>query len=563
MLILEPTELIRLADAVAERLEASCPSIALAEGRPVRHLGSVDADRMRGDAAYYRAILEKLEQLDSRELSSSEQAFAQALAIDLRHRVQGAKFAELEFFITPYRGGDLHVEANAALAAHPLRTREDCEAYLALLHDYGRLLNEILTHTRRQAGLGIYLAAPALPAARTTLAALREDLPRSVLPSPERLRQLGKSGAESLCTRVTSLVASELLPLIGALIDFLDADYEQNAPAGVGQDHYPDGGSYYRVLIKRHADSELEPEAIHRMGLESIEQLRQAKSELRSRLAPQLDAAEFERFVQENPRWRARTPEDIESCFVTHMKRIELLMPKWFANLPRYPWAVERGDPAVEQGMSFGYYQRPTPGDPVGRYRYNGSEPEKRSLIGAAHLIYHELMPGHHYQLSLQTEAETTHRLQLALLSTATIEGWAVYSSGLAVEMGAMSDDWDLYGHAVMQSFIAARLVVDTGLNALGWTLRRARDFMLAETAESAELIDRELRRYATDIPAQALAYDLGRIGIARIRMGAEKACGSSFDIREFHDVLLRHGGFPLPVLASQVERWQQTRDNR
>jgi uncharacterized protein (DUF885 family) len=208
--------------------------------------------------------------------------------------------------------------------------------------------------------------------------------------------------------------------------------------------------------------------------------------------------------------------------------------------------------------MTFGYFQRATPADPVGRYRYNGSDPGSRSLIGAAHLICHELLPGHHLQVSLQDQAPVVHPLQRFLFSTATIEGWAVYASGLACEMGAITG-FDLYGHAQMQGFMAARLVVDTGLNALGWTLDQARAFMRAQTIESLSVIDSELLRYATDIPAQALAYELGHVGIERIRQGARQRMGTTFDMRGFHDALLVNGGYPLPVLQGQIERWMAT----
>jgi uncharacterized protein (DUF885 family) len=194
----------------------------------------------------------------------------------------------------------------------------------------------------------------------------------------------------------------------------------------------------------------------------------------------------------------------------------------------------------------------------VGRYRYNGRDPGGRSLIGAAHLICHELLPGHHLQVSLQDEVPAVHALQRFLMSTATIEGWAVYASSLACEMGVITG-FELYGHAQMQSFMAARLVVDTGLNALGWTLEQARAFLREQTIESPSVIDSELLRYATDIPAQALAYEMGHIAIRQWRQDAQQQMGAAFEVRGFHDALLANGGYPLPVLQAQIARWMAT----
>jgi len=547
--------LLETADAVWARREAAEPALALGAGQPARGLPSLDPMRLHDDAAFFEQAHEALAGLPAAELDAEQDSFRRALMNDLGHRAEGARFRHLDFVVAPYTGGDLHAEAQQALRAHPLETPADREACIELVRDYARLAQEMLAHTARQQAQGVYPSQPALPAARAVLHSVIQTLPQAVIPADERLARLAPAARQGLLEALGSTLQRELLPPLQRLLELLGEEGASRAPAGVGLHQYPGGQACYRHLARRHADCVLEPEEVHRIGLEALDRLRGEKDSLRAALQPGVSAEDFDRFVQAGPRWRPRTAADIEACFVNHVRRVEPLLPKWFGRLPGTPWSVTRADPAVEAGMTFGYFQRATPADPVGRYRYNGSDPGSRSLIGAAHLICHELLPGHHLQVSLQDQAPVVHPLQRFLFSTATVEGWAVYASGLACEMGAITG-FDLYGHAQMQSFMAARLVVDTGLNALGWTLEEARDFMRAQTIESPSVIDSELLRYATDIPAQALAYELGHIGIERIRQGARQRMGAAFDVRGFHDALLVNGGYPLPVLQGQIERW-------
>lgn len=547
--------LLATAEAVLARRLASEPSIAMGAGQPVRHLATLDPARLHADAACFVQARDTLDTLPAAELSIEQDSFRRALVVDLSHRAEAARYRGLDFVVAPYSSGDLHAEARQALAAHPLASAPDREAYVELLRDYARLTREMLAHTSRQQASGVYPAAPAVPAARAALKGVIDTMSTAVLPADDRLASTTPTAREALRATVSAILQRELLPPLQRLCELLEGDGAMRGPDELGLHRYPGGEACYRHLIRRHAETDLEPEAIHQTGLQALDRLHEIKSDLRARLLPGIEARDFERALRADTRWRAATPADIEACFVAHVRRVEALLPRWFGRWPATPWAVTRADPAFEHGMTFGYFQRATPADPVGRYRYNGSDPGGRSLIGAGHLICHELLPGHHLQLSIQDRAPLVHPLQRLLFSTATVEGWAVYASELACEMGALTG-FDLYGHAQMQGLMAARLVVDTGLNALGWTLDQARAFMHTQTVESEGVIESELLRYGADIPAQALAYEMGRIGIARIRQHAQDGLGAAFDVRQFHDALLVNGGYPLPVLAAQIDRW-------
>jgi uncharacterized protein (DUF885 family) len=225
--------------------------------------------------------------------------------------------------------------------------------------------------------------------------------------------------------------------------------------------------------------------------------------------------------------------------------------------LPQAPFDVQRLAPELEPGMSYGYYDPPPVPGKAGIYRYNGSNLDTRMQLNAAPLIFHELVPGHHFHLARQAENDSLPVLRRHAISfTCFNEGWAEYAAGLAEEMGLYEDPYDLYGWLSHQRFVAQRLVVDTGMNALGWTLQQGRDYMQAHTLESEAQIATDTLRYASDLPAQALAYRMGFLRIRELRGRARHKLGDAFDIRRFHEAILGEGALPLAVLEQSVEQW-------
>ncbi len=206
--------------------------------------------------------------------------------------------------------------------------------------------------------------------------------------------------------------------------------------------------------------------------------------------------------------------------------------------------------------MTFGYYQWPTANNPKGVYLYNGSKLEERTLLIAESLIYHELVPGHHIQLATQYEAKGLSQYRRENFHTAYVEGWAEYASGLGTEMGGYRDPYDRLGRCFSEMFFAVRLVVDTGMNGLGWSRQRAMDFMKENLLESDTQIETESLRYAVAIPGQALAYRIGSEKIRELRAHAEQVLGERFDLRRFHAAVLENGSVPLTVLEQLIERF-------
>jgi uncharacterized protein (DUF885 family) len=353
----------------------------------------------------------------------------------------------------------------------------------------------------------------------------------------------------------------EIAPAFDDLLALVGDNYAAAAAEDVGLGHFPGGDDAYRRWLRYHLTLDLDPAAVHQTGLDQVRTLTERMREVRAGLAFAGGEAEFVEHLRVSGRLHARSADEVAATYLRHLGHIEPLIPRYFATTPAAPHGVERLDPAAEAGMSYGYYQPPTDEQPRGVYKFNGSGLERRSQLSAAALIFHELVPGHHFHLARQKEDERLPMIRREAIDISVFnEGWAEYASGLAGEMGMYDDPYDLYGRLIHERFVAQRLVVDTGLNALGWSLENARAYMRASTMEADDQVATETLRYSTDLPAQALAYRIGYLRLMELREKARSALGSRFEIRAFHEAILGEGALPLPVLEASVDAWVERR---
>jgi uncharacterized protein (DUF885 family) len=461
------------------------------------------------------------------------------------------------FPVTPYTASFQHQIVLSLAAQAPLQTAEQRADYLAALASYGPFIRSQAAKLDAQAAAGIRLPRPAIPGARKVMenyAAAADQL----IPTEAQLADLPPEARAAFRSQASALVAVEIRPAFLAMRDRLDGAYAAAAPSDVGLSRLPGGEAAYRILARESTGTDLSPAEIHAIGLKLMAEGDAELQQIWKEVGFKGTRADFARQLSADPRFSARTSADIEAHFRRHMARIEPLMPRYFERLPKARWTVERAPPHVEQGMTYGYYRLPTPGQPVGAYVYNGSDPSARNYANAAALIYHELLPGHHLQGALQQESPDLpllRRVNSIVPVTANTEGWAEYAADLAGEMGLYDTPYDRYGRLVMRLFLGNRLVVDTGLNALGWSLDDARAYMRANTFASEAEIESELLRYSTDLPGQALAYAIGSREFHRIRAETEKRLGQAFSLPAFHSAVLEAGAVPMDLLDAHVRR--------
>lgn len=268
------------------------------------------------------------------------------------------------------------------------------------------------------------------------------------------------------------------------------------------------------------------------------------------------DVQEIFRRLREDPELRWSSASELLDSARTAISKAESEAPRWFGRIPAQPWVVQEVPASAGPGGPVAYYMQPAAdGSRPGTYFANTHNVTERVKYPSESIAFHEVIPGHHFQLSIAQELAELPLLRRIGGITAYIEGWGLYSERLAEEMGLYSNDLALLGMLANDSLRAGRLVVDTGLHAKGWSRQQAVDYLAANTPTALVEIESEVDRYIA-APGQALAYMVGRLEIKRIREAAEHRLGDAFDLRAFHDRVLGSGSVPLGVLDEVIDDW-------
>jgi uncharacterized protein (DUF885 family) len=318
----------------------------------------------------------------------------------------------------------------------------------------------------------------------------------------------------------------------------------------------PGGLDCYRAAIHRDTSLPLEPDALFETGTAEVARAEKELYKLGERLFGTGDPAAIRERLRTDPALFYHSPEEIVQHAEQTIARTEAVLPKWFATLPRAKLVVRPMDPMESETNGTPFYQGANiDGSKPGEYRINITKPETRSRWDAENSAFHEALPGHHLQGSISQELRGVPAFLKHGGNAAFVEGWALYAERLADEMGLYSGDVDLLGMWAWDLIRGARLVVDTGLHARGWTPAQARQYFHDHTTLTDQDIALEVERYITS-PGQALSYKVGDLTIRRLRKEAEEKLAGKFDVRAFHDVVLGAGTVTLEVLERRVHAW-------
>jgi uncharacterized protein (DUF885 family) len=544
----------RAQDSYTAFLERESLMLRTRRGLPIESLPDVSLEKAEKDAAFGRALAQGLAGVAASNLTHEEELSLEILRKEARALEEAPGHWWLTFPITPYTFQFLGV--HPAFAAHPFRDRTDADRYEKLLSAYAAFLRSIEAKVRAQAQRGIRIAKPELPLIAGMLEPVARESGSNLLRvAPERLAALPAADRDAFAAHAASKIDAEVRPAARSLIDALGGEYAARAPDSVGLGQYPGGKDYYRYLVRRTTTLDVPPEEIHRIGLAAMDRINADLEEQRAKVRFAGTLAEFRQSLKKAPRFYAKTPEEVGERLMAAQNRILPRIPEIFGKQPRAPFGVKRLEPALEASITFGYYQWPTPEESKGYYKYNGTHLDERTMLGAGTLISHELVPGHHFQINLQYENESLPAFRRDSFGyTAFVEGWGEYSSFLAGELGMYDDPYDRCGRLLFDAFLTSRLVVDTGMNLLGWPRERAMAYMRENTIQSETEIATETLRYSSDLPSQALAYKMGMRKFVELREKAKKALGASFDPRRYHDMILASGTVPMDLAEKKVE---------
>ena len=405
------------------------------------------------------------------------------------------------FLPTGYCGGLLLEGLNSQLDNYAFGESGDADEYLALVTDYARLIDQIVGRTAEQASCGMRMPKAQVRQARALLTQSKTSLLAILCAAPQRAIMIGK--AEYL-REIESRFADFIEPAFNrALRCLLDDKYLEMAPDAVGASQYPDGAQIYAELVKFHTTLDLTPLQVHAYGYDRLADIQRQKDAIRKELNYEGDDTGFIAHLNGDARWRASTMEDVVDVFNRYINRIKPKLKDVFSVMPKAPYGVKPLSEALQKSMTYGYFDPPSAIQPEGHYRFNASNLKQHGLFTLGALTYHELVPGHHLQLALQYENESLHPFRQYNCVTAYNEGWAEYAATLAGEMGMYEEPQERYGRLLTDGFFTSRLIVDTGMNALGWSLPQARDYMRKNSGLSEAEIQTESVRYSCDIPGQ------------------------------------------------------------
>jgi uncharacterized protein (DUF885 family) len=513
-------------------------------------LDDVDAASQQERLVYWQNVMKQLDGIDVAGLSPTNRVNYEVYYTQIRNFIADQKFKTWQM---PFNS-DSAFWSDVGYQLHngPLLTAADYGRYLDRLDQIPAYFDQQIANMRLGLARGFSVPRAVLKGRDQSIAAVADlkDPTQSSFYQP--FRQLPATipadQAQALQGRALQEIRDEVIPAYAKLLTFFRTDYLPQARTTLAAEALPDGKAYYRQQIREYTTLDMTPDQIHQIGLDQVAKLHAKMLATMKQTGFKGSFAEFLAFLRSDPRFYAKTPQELLDKTAWVAKEVDGQLSKFFDHLPRERFTIKPVPADIAP-----YYTSGRGGPDV--YLVNTYDLASRPLYNMPALTLHESYPGHALQLELAAEQTNQPAFRRDGYISAYGEGWALYSEYLGKAMGIYKTPYQKFGFLSYQMWRACRLVVDTGIHHLGWTRQRAIDYMLANTALSDHEIVNEVDRYIS-WPGQALSYELGYLKIRALRAKAEAALGAKFDLRHFHDTVLQIGSVPLPVLAKRIDRF-------
>lgn len=517
------------------------------------------AERYENRLAYY----EQIEAIPADSLSAENQINRDMLLYALRNMLSDYEFNMYLMPLTNETGP--HNRMAGLPNSIRFQRAEDFERYLSLLNDVPNWMQQQTEYMRE--GIASGMAQPKVVLenfAAGVNAYIAMNPTESVFYQPATVakRVLSEEQFAELDLELQTTIATLINPAFMDFHEFLVNEYIPNARTEIAATSLPNGEAFYANRVKHYTTLDLSPEEIHQIGLAEVARIRAEMQDVIDEVEFDGTFAEFIHFLRTDRQFYVDTGEELlkEAAFIA--KKADGVLPRLFRHLPRTPYAVEPVPAEIAPNYTQGRYSSPRRDDQPGEYWVNTYAVETRPLYELEALTLHEGVPGHHLQISLAAEMENVPQYRRSTYISAFGEGWGLYAEYLGLETGFYQDPYSNFGRLTYEMWRAARLVVDTGMHAMGWSRERAVEFLGSNTALSLHNVNTEIDRYIS-WPGQALSYKLGDLTIKRLRAEAEAALGEHFDLREFHYQVLRNGSIPLATLEQQIASYISAEQER
>ncbi len=512
--------------------------------------------------AHDKEVLAKLATIPRAELSHED-----ALSYDLFRRryeeaVEGQAF-RLYLFPINQRGGIQ--TADEVADALPFTKTKHFEDWNARLASFSRYMDQTIELLNEGARSG--MTHP-----KVVMQRVLAQIDRQIVSDPTKspffdayqkaatttaASEVSPTERERFASDAKRLIASSVVPAFEKLRAFWTTTYLPACKDEIGAWQLPNGRAMYAYLVRLHTTTKLTPDEVHAIGLREVARIRGEMEAVKAKIGFKGSLKELFHFLRTDPSFYFETGAELLTAYRDLAKRIDPLLVKVFRKLPRTPYGVSAIPEHVAPDTTTAYYRQPAAdGSRAGTYFVNLYEPKSRPKWEMAALTLHESVPGHHLQIALAMEQENLPQFRRNGDYTAFVEGWGLYAESLGEEMGVYDDPYSKLGQLTYEMWRAVRLVVDTGIHHLRWDRQRAIDFFLENAAKPELDVVNEVDRYIA-WPGQALAYKIGELKIKELRKKRAAALGARFDLKTFHEVVLRSGPLPLDVLEREVMEGQ------
>jgi uncharacterized protein (DUF885 family) len=530
-----------------------------------------DAAEARNYEAERSALKEMRARFDPAKLSPENQ-LSYRLFEKRAARSEGAyKYNDYGYIFDQMNGAQSQIPA-FLINIHRIDTKSDARAYVNRLYGIGPAMTEAVGQAKTRAAKGImppkWVYPYVIADSRNVItgapfdggpdAPLFADFKAKV--GKLKITQIEK---DILIADAAQALTNAVKPAYEALIAEMTAQ-EKVAGTDDGVWRFPDGAGYYAERLANYTTTNMTPDQIHNLGLAQVARIHKEMGVVQRKMGVKGDLQAFFKYMRTEPKFYAPETEEGRALYLSETQKaqdaITPLLPQWFGILPKAPLVVKPVEAFREKSAGKAFYQRPAPdGSRPGTYYANLYKMADMPLTEVEALFYHEGVPGHHLQLAIQTELKDVPAFRQFGGVTAYSEGWGLYSEKLAKDMGLYTDPARDFGRLQLELHRAIRLVVDSGLHHKRWTREQAIKYVEDNSADAPGGIVKAIERYII-YPGQATAYMVGRLKISELRGKAQKALGKKFDVRGFHDTVLKSGPVPLDVLEEQVDAWIASR---
>lgn len=531
------------------------------EGKmPERIWREVSEEAEKEDAAFYQSLLDRLEKIDRAALTRSDQINYDMFDFILKDRIAQVEF---ETYLTPISAdGGFHISFVYMVDNLPFGSEEDYKKYIQRLEEFKNYTQQNIAMMRKGLAAGKTLPKVVLNGYETSIDPhIVTNVEESLFYKPftKMPGSIAADVQESLIIKGKEALQKSVIPAFKEFSTFMKEEYIPGAVDAIGVSAQPQGEDYYQQRVQYFTTLDYSANEIFEIGEKEVARIKADMMEVIEEVGFQGSFAEFLNFLRTDPQFYAKTPRELLMQASYFSKKIDGKLPTYFNDLPRLSYGVAPVPDAIAPKYTTGRYIPGSYDDHrAGFYWVNTFKLKSRPLYVLPALTLHEAVPGHHLQMSMAAEMDGVPDFRRQTYLSCYGEGWALYCEWLGEEAGMYETPYERFGRMTYEMWRACRLVVDVGIHIKGWTREEAVNFMASNTALSIHEVNTEIDRYI-GWPGQALSYKIGELKIRELRKKVEKALGDKFDIRTFHDVILRNGSVPLFVLEELVDEYLES----